>query len=317
MNRLLVLSCTVCVTACGQGSATPGAAIPSASSSPVLAFSPAASRALTPSEVEWARKALHSNDEHGEWKEVLDFIKDAGPAAAPLVGDMLPLLNAHDWVCLGAVRALGAIGPQAASAAPAMAIMVERQYEEEAALDRAARKRGDPAHAVLLCSHDAPGEIRHLGEGAVPYLVNTLPRAELGVRDLLGSLVDQNGAAFLERLRQGGPMAEDVALALAMNESSVNGVREALLASRVSGHVGGRAFLRAVQEFTSNRFYEGTLPLRAFEREVAKLANDPSDPEVQKDALEMLKLFTPCPPGPEKCPPIESLRLKGTPETGV
>lgn len=127
---------------------------------------------------------------------------------------------------------------------------------------------------------------------------------------MLRSLVDANGKEYVRALAAGGAGSDERAMALALNETRVPGIREALLAARAGGYIRGVVFLRAIQEFTSSPSYTETLPLRAFEREVAKLANDPSDPDVQREAQAMLKFFTPCPSEAKKCPPVESLRLK-------
>lgn len=160
----LVLS--LLATACTGRTSPPGE-----SGRPAASAAIAPGPSIKPEDLAWAREKLRSAsaDDQGEGA---DFVAQLGEAGAPFVAELIPLLDGPDSVCLAAIRALGAIGPRAAPAASAMAKMMDRQAAEEEGASRAVREEGDP-YRLLLCSHDAPGQVRLLGDGAPPLPVES------------------------------------------------------------------------------------------------------------------------------------------------
>ena len=132
---------------------------------------------------------------------------DQAKAALSKIGAVWSLTaaldSANDDIRIGAVRALGAIGPDARTAGPALADLLER---ETGALQAAAawalgRLRWSKAVPQLLAAIEQPDDelrdnakfaLSHMGDAAVPGLIDKLehddPVVRLSVADALGAI---------------------------------------------------------------------------------------------------------------------------------
>ncbi|MFO0822416.1 MAG: HEAT repeat domain-containing protein [Gemmataceae bacterium] len=74
----------------------------------------------------WARKCLNEKNEHDDFRELLAQVKALGPAAKPLLPELMELLNSKTTsVRQDAVIAIGRIGPDAKAALPRLKELAE------------------------------------------------------------------------------------------------------------------------------------------------------------------------------------------------
>jgi hypothetical protein len=162
------------------------------------AKAPPARQTATAEQIQRAADLLSSADADDRISAA-EYLARQGPRARPALPQLMTLLDDSDLVCVAAVRAICAVGPEAAAAVPTMVKLARKQLK-------------DPAESS--CWSVVESEVLSIGPAAVPMLL-----AELGAErrtdevpeNMLRALGPQVLPRVVDVLNEGGVRAESAA----------------------------------------------------------------------------------------------------------
>jgi hypothetical protein len=240
-----------------------------------------------PAEVQRLMLLLRSIDSDDR-EQAANLLAREGPQAKPALGDLVALLDAAaDSECVAAVRAICAIGPEAASAIPAMVKMARKSLAA-----------GDdiPEHN---CWAMPMGEVSSIGAPAIPRLLAELgvdPDTEEVPANMLRALGPQVLPDVVKLLDEGGVRAEAASEVIFRFGADAAPALPALVKALRRHKISEASFVSTIYAMNTQGMTAADAGTLA---ELRRLAKEAKDERLRLDADRVLRKLQPASPHPQ------------------